>query len=47
MDFIEVYGEVISYNNALQLNIKQIRVIFKVVFYYLPKVRVLYLPAVG
>ena len=25
MDFIEVYGEVISYNNALQLNIKQIR----------------------
>ena len=25
MDFIEVYGEVISYNNALQLNIRQIR----------------------
>ncbi|MCI6121518.1 MAG: HD domain-containing protein, partial [Lachnospiraceae bacterium] len=25
MDFIEVYGEVISYNNNLQLNIKQIR----------------------
>lgn len=25
MDFIEVYGDVISYNNALQLNIKQIR----------------------
>ena len=25
MDFIEVYGEIISYNNALQLNIKQIR----------------------
>lgn len=25
MDFIEVFGEVISYNNALQLNIKQIR----------------------
>ncbi len=25
MDFIEVYGEVTSYNNALQLNIKQIR----------------------
>lgn len=24
-DFIEVFGEVISYNNALQLNIKQIR----------------------
>lgn len=23
MDFVEVYGEVISYNNALQLNIKQ------------------------
>ena len=26
MDFIEVYGEVIHYNNNLQLNIKQIRV---------------------
>lgn len=26
MDFIEVYGEVILYNNNLQLNIKQIRV---------------------
>ena len=25
MDFIEVYGEIISYNNNLQLNIKQIR----------------------
>ena len=25
MDFIEVYGEIISYNNALQMNIKQIR----------------------
>lgn len=25
MDFIEVFGEVISYNNALQLNIKQLR----------------------
>lgn len=25
MDFIEVYGEVISYNNNLQLNIRQIR----------------------
>ena len=25
MDFVEVYGEVISYNNALQLNIKQLR----------------------
>ena len=25
MDFIEVYGEVINYNNNLQLNIKQIR----------------------
>ena len=25
MDFIEVYGEVTSYNNTLQLNIKQIR----------------------
>lgn len=25
MDFIEVYGDVISYNNNLQLNIKQIR----------------------
>lgn len=25
MDFIEVYGEVTSYNNALQLNIKQLR----------------------
>lgn len=25
MDFIEVYGEVTSYNNNLQLNIKQIR----------------------
>ncbi len=25
MDFIEVYGEVIRYNNALQLNIRQIR----------------------
>lgn len=25
MDFIEVFGEVVSYNNALQLNIKQIR----------------------
>lgn len=26
MDFIEVYGEVTSYNNNLQLNIRQIRV---------------------
>lgn len=26
MDFIEVYGEVINYNNNLQLNIKQIRI---------------------
>ena len=26
MDFIEVYGEIISYNNNLQLNIKQIRI---------------------
>lgn len=25
MDFIEVFGEVVSYNNALQLNIRQIR----------------------
>lgn len=25
MDFIEVFGEVVSYNNALQLNIKQLR----------------------
>ncbi len=25
MDFIEVFGEVISYNNAMQLNIKQLR----------------------
>ena len=25
MDFIEVYGDIISYNNNLQLNIKQIR----------------------
>ena len=25
MDFIEVYGEIISYNNNLQMNIKQIR----------------------
>ena len=25
MDFVEVFGEVISYNNALQLNIKQLR----------------------
>ncbi len=25
MDFIEVYGDVVSYNNNLQLNIKQIR----------------------
>lgn len=25
MDFIEVFGEVISYNNSLQLNIKQLR----------------------
>ena len=25
MDFIEVFGEVVSYNNNLQLNIKQIR----------------------
>ena len=25
MDFIEVYGEVITYNNNLQINIKQIR----------------------
>ena len=25
MDFVEVYGEVTSYNNALQLNIKQLR----------------------
>ena len=26
MDFIEVYGEVINYNNNLQMNIKQIRI---------------------
>ena len=25
MDFIEVYGEIIKYNNNLQMNIKQIR----------------------
>lgn len=25
LDFIEVYGEIISYNNNLQMNIKQIR----------------------
>ena len=25
MDFVEVFGEVVSYNNALQLNIKQLR----------------------
>lgn len=25
LDFIEVFGEVTSYNNALQLNIRQIR----------------------
>ena len=25
MDFIEVFGDVISYNNNLQLNIRQIR----------------------
>lgn len=29
MDFIEVFGEVISYNGALQLNIKQIRKAFE------------------
>ena len=25
MDFIEIFGEVVSYNNNLQLNIKQLR----------------------
>lgn len=29
MDFIEVYGEIISYNNALQMNIKQIRKVYE------------------
>lgn len=39
MDFIEVFGEVVSYNNNLQLNIKQLRKPFEEEYYvadYMP-----------
>ena len=39
MDFIDVYGEVVSYNNNLQLNVKQIRKAFEDEYYvadYMP-----------